>query len=199
MNKKRHPPIEPQPDGDLLATVRNSTQQIWLAGLGAFSKAQAEGGKVFEALMKEGKSLEARTREITERGLPGLSQGVASATEQATTKAAATWDKLEQIFQDRVARSLSTLGVPTNKEMRALIRRVDELAAALQALRARQSGAGKPGDPAPSTPSTPATPSTRTNPTNRMTRTTRTARTTSTTPTKKRGTSKRIKPPAAHD
>src|SRR6218665_2900610 len=36
------------------STVKNSAQQIWLAGLGAFSKAQQEGGKVFEALVKEG-------------------------------------------------------------------------------------------------------------------------------------------------
>ena len=37
---------------DLAGTVKESAQQIWLAGLGAFSKAQSEGGKVFQALVK---------------------------------------------------------------------------------------------------------------------------------------------------
>ena len=32
-------------DSQLAQTVKDSAQQIWLAGLGAFSKAQAEGGK----------------------------------------------------------------------------------------------------------------------------------------------------------
>ena len=44
-------------DNQLVQTVRDSAQQIWLAGLGAFSKAQEEGGKVFETLVKEGLSL----------------------------------------------------------------------------------------------------------------------------------------------
>ena len=47
-------------------TVMDSAQQIWLAGLGAFVKAQAEGGKLFESLVKEGAALDAKTRKVTD-------------------------------------------------------------------------------------------------------------------------------------
>jgi len=39
-----------------------SAQQVWLAGVGAFGRAQAEGTKLFETLVKEGLSLEHLTR-----------------------------------------------------------------------------------------------------------------------------------------
>src|SRR6202007_2430157 len=47
-------------------TVMDSAQQIWLAGLGAFAKAQEEGGKLFETLVKDGIALDAKTRKFTE-------------------------------------------------------------------------------------------------------------------------------------
>jgi len=45
-------------DSALASSVKESAQQIWLAGMGAFAKAQAEGKQVFEALVKEGASLQ---------------------------------------------------------------------------------------------------------------------------------------------
>ena len=50
----------------LSGTVKESAQQIWLAGLGAFAKAQEEGGKVFEALVKEGTSIQRKTQAAAE-------------------------------------------------------------------------------------------------------------------------------------
>src|SRR3546814_9728797 len=38
----------------LSKTLSESAQQIWLAGVGAFGRAQAEGTKLFEGLVKEG-------------------------------------------------------------------------------------------------------------------------------------------------
>src|SRR5258705_13392732 len=103
--------------GDQLASmVRDSAQQIWLAGLGAFSKAQEEGAKVFEALVKEGKGLEAKTRKMTESKMSEVTEQMSKAgehvnkaTQAATSKANAAWDKLEQVFEDRVARALNRL------------------------------------------------------------------------------------------
>ena len=37
-------------DSQLAGAVKASAQQIWLAGMGAFAKAQEEGGKVFEEI-----------------------------------------------------------------------------------------------------------------------------------------------------
>src|SRR4051812_25590336 len=107
-------------DSGLADTVRDSAQQIWLAGLGAFSKAQEEGVKVFDALVKEGKGLEAKTRKMTEDRVGDVTGRMNKAAQSATTKANAAWDKLEQVFEDRVARSLNRLGVPTNKDIGSL-------------------------------------------------------------------------------
>ena len=113
--------------GNLAQTVRESAQQIWLAGLGAFGKAQQEGGKVFEALVQEGKTLESRTRKLAGSAMQGISSKVGLNTMAAATKASATWDTLEQVFQDRVARALGRLGVPTNKDLGALMDRIEKL------------------------------------------------------------------------
>ena len=125
-------------ESKLADTVRDSAQQIWLAGLGAFSKAQEEGAKVFEALVKEGKGLEAKTRKMTESRMSEVSDQVNKAAQSATNKANAAWDKLEQVFEDRVARALNRLGVPTNNDIQTLTKKVAELNAAVTALRTKQ-------------------------------------------------------------
>lgn len=110
-------------DSQLSATIRESAQQIWLAGLGAFAKAQQEGNKVYDALIREGEAIQQKTRKVTEDKV----------TEMAA-KATGTWDKLEQVFENRVARSLHSLGVPTRDEVAALTRRIAELKAELDKL-----------------------------------------------------------------
>lgn len=110
-------------ENQLATTVRESAHQIWLAGLGAFAKAQEEGNKVFEALVKEGEAIQARTRKVAEDKVVDL-----------TAKATGTWDRLEKVFEDRVARALHSLGVPTKQDVQALSRRVAELTDAVQRL-----------------------------------------------------------------
>src|SRR5690349_10171614 len=148
---KRLKDIADASDSNLAATVRDSAQQIWLAGLGAFSKAQEEGAKVFEALVKEGKGLEAKTRKVTEARMSDMSEqmnkaaaGATKVAQTATDKANAAWDKLEQVFEDRVARSLNRLGVPTRKDIDALSQQVAELSSAVTALRAKQAVKASP-------------------------------------------------------
>lgn len=130
-------------DSKLADTVRDSAQQIWLAGLGAFSKAQEEGVKVFDALVKEGKGLEAKTRKMTEKGVGDVTEQMNKAAHTATTKANAAWDKLEQVFEDRVARSLNSLGVPTSKDIQSLQSRVESLSAAVASLNKRPAKTAK--------------------------------------------------------
>jgi poly(hydroxyalkanoate) granule-associated protein len=130
-------------DSKLAGTIKDSAQQIWLAGLGAFSKAQEEGVKVFDALVKEGKGLEAKTRKLTEDRVGEVTDQMNKAAHTATTKANAAWDKLEQVFEDRVARSLNRLGVPTNKDIKSLSKQVEELSATVKALRSKHPKAAK--------------------------------------------------------
>ena len=124
-------------DNQLAATVKESAQQIWLAGLGAFAKAQEEGGKVFEALVKEGENIQFKTRKMTDDRIS-----------QVAGKAAGTWDRLEQVFEDRVARALGSLGVPSKQDIDNLSKRVVDLSAAVQAL--------TEGKPVPKTAAKPA-------------------------------------------
>ncbi len=114
-------------DSALAGAVKDSAQQIWLAGMGAFAKAQAEGGKVFETLVKEGVSLQRKTQSAAESKLSDVGQKMSSMAGEVGAKAGQQWDKLESIFEDRVARSLKKLGVPSAKDVDALIERIDAL------------------------------------------------------------------------
>jgi poly(hydroxyalkanoate) granule-associated protein len=108
-------------------TVMDSAQQIWLAGLGAFAKAQSEGGKLFEALVKEGTALDAKTRKFTEARVNEARGNVESTLGQVRERSQETWDKLEKVFEDRVSRALGRLGIPGQEELKTLTRRVEEL------------------------------------------------------------------------
>jgi poly(hydroxyalkanoate) granule-associated protein len=121
-------------DSQLASSVKDSAQQIWLAGMGAFAKAQAEGGKVFEALVKEGVSLQRKTQAVAEEKLGDVTGKVSSMASEVTSKAGASWDKLENIFEERTAKALGKLGVPTAKDVAELQRRVEELSAAVAKL-----------------------------------------------------------------
>ncbi len=133
-------------DSKLLQSVRESAQEIWQAGLGAFAKAQQEGTKMFEALVKEGEGLSKKTRSIAEGRINEVTGNVSKAASQFSSKAQAqateAWDKLEQVFEDRVARALNRLGVPTQRDVQTLAKRVEELTASVHLL----SGA-KPAAP----------------------------------------------------
>jgi poly(hydroxyalkanoate) granule-associated protein len=103
--------------------VRDYAHQVWLAGLGAFSKTEKEGTRMFEAFVKRGEEVEARARKRAEDRV----EEVRGRVEDAKGKANETWNKLEQVFQDRVARALNRLGVPNRYDIEELFRRLDAL------------------------------------------------------------------------
>ncbi|MGQ0728182.1 phasin family protein [Acidovorax sp.] len=115
-------------NAQLSSTVKDSAQQIWLAGLGAFSKAQEEGGKVFEALVKEGLTIQRKTQAVAEEKITEATSRVTTMASDIGSKAQGQWDKLENIFEDRVAKALAKLGVPSARDLEALSARVDALA-----------------------------------------------------------------------
>jgi len=116
-------------DGQFASTVKDSAQQIWLAGLGAFSRAQEEGGKVFETLVKEGVTIQKKTQSVAEEKLGEVASKMSGMAGDVTAKAGQHWDKLESIFEERTARALGKLGVPSAKDVAALAKRIDELSA----------------------------------------------------------------------
>ena len=115
--------------------VVDSAREIWLAGLGAFSVAQNEGGKIidqgnklFEKLVSEGMKLEKKTRNVAESAVGGIKGEVESTVGAVRKQAVDNWDKLETIFETRVARVLGQLGVPTADDVKKLSERVQSLA-----------------------------------------------------------------------
>jgi poly(hydroxyalkanoate) granule-associated protein len=110
-------------DGQFASAVKHSANQIWLAGLGAFAKAQGEGAKFFDTLVQEGEKVQRRTTKVATDKLAGV-------REQAT----GTWGKLERVFEDRVGRALHGLNVPTRKDIDTLSKRVGELTAVTKSL-----------------------------------------------------------------
>lgn len=130
MAKKTKKPADPVDEKQMLSGIMESAQQIWLAGLAMFAKAQSEGGKMFESLVKEGQAIEAKTRKHAEETGEEVRDRVADARGKAT----AAWDNLEKVFEARVSRSLSRLGVPAQADVEQLAQRVAELEARLGAL-----------------------------------------------------------------
>jgi poly(hydroxyalkanoate) granule-associated protein len=160
-------------DSQLAGAVKDSAQQIWLAGMGAFSKAQEEGTKVFEALVKEGMHLQKKTQGIAEDKISEVTGKMTAMAGNVQAKAGQNWDKLEAIFEARTAKALNKLGVPTAKDVQSLTERVDALAAAVARLskgtaaaapkaarkaapkaapKAATKAAAKPAAPAPAAP-----------------------------------------------
>ena len=145
--------------------AQDYAHEIWLAGLGAFAMAQDEGSKLFkqgsksiddatskvvgesaklfERLVKEGSKLESKGRKMATDAVGGVRGDVESRVEEVRKSAQTNWDKLEKVFEQRVARALSRLGVPTSEEIRELSDRVAELNKRVSDL-ARKQQAAKP-------------------------------------------------------
>jgi poly(hydroxyalkanoate) granule-associated protein len=146
MQKKAAPQNEGVP---LSGSVKDSAQQIWQAGLGAFTRAQAEGSKAFEALVKEGVAIQRKTQSVAEERIAEATNKMTSMATDIGSKASGQWDKLENIFEERVSKALNKLGVPSAKDVNALIARIDELNLAVQKLSGKAPARKAAAKPAP--------------------------------------------------
>jgi len=113
--------------------IKDSAQQIWLAGLGAFAKMQQEGSKAFEALVKDGAGVQKKTQEAAGESFAQAQARMAGLASEFGTRAAGGWGKLETLFEQRVAQALDKLGMPSAREVAALQARVEALEAQLAA------------------------------------------------------------------
>lgn len=115
-------------------SIVGSAQQIWMAGMGAFHRAQGEGSKLFEALVKEGMSIEQSTRKLATGKVDAVRDAVEDRVGVVRERAVDTWDRLENVFETRVQRALNRLGVPGREDLAELTKRVNELNAELRKL-----------------------------------------------------------------
>ncbi len=152
MVKKLHKSSTANPASALGGTVKDSAQQIFQAGLGAFAKAQVEGAKALETLVKDSATIQRKTKAAAEGKISEATSKMTHMANDISKQASGQWDKLENIFEERVAKALNKLGVPSAKDVAALIDRIDALNKAVQAL------AGKSAAPATKSAATKASP-----------------------------------------
>ena len=129
-SKARAKPGKPLADNQLAQAVTQSAQKIWLAGLGAFARSRTEGDKLFDVLVEQGKTLRSRSEKAADQAM----KNVRAQADATLSTAQGKWDKLEQVFEDRVSRSLNRLGVLTSKDVDELARQVADLNESVRAL-----------------------------------------------------------------
>lgn len=127
-----------KPAAQINVSVTDSAQKVWHAGIGAFAKAQAESEKIVEALTEkaqalvaEGKKIEARVKAVAAEKAQEAQAFAKSKTNQTMNSIS----KLEGVFEERVGRTLNTLGIPSSKQVRTLIVRMEELQTSLNQLK----------------------------------------------------------------
>ncbi|GBO82629.1 MULTISPECIES: phasin family protein [Marinobacter] len=124
---------KPENDPQLAAKIKDSARQIWLAGLGAYTKAEEDTGRFFDRLVQEGEQLENKTRGVVEKQIKSVEDRVEGVRERAT----GTWDRLEHMFDERVSGALRRLGIHRREEIESLERRIEALESELARLRNR--------------------------------------------------------------
>jgi poly(hydroxyalkanoate) granule-associated protein len=124
-------------------SLRESAQQIWMAGVGAFTRAQGEGSKLFEALVKEGMNIEQHTRKLAGGRVDAVRDAVEDRVGVVRERASDTWDRLEKVFEERVQRALNRLGVPSREDLSDLTDRVETLTSELRKVGGRPAPVAK--------------------------------------------------------
>ena len=132
-NEKSEEQENAEQQQQLADRIKDSARQIWLAGLGAYTKAEEDTGKFFERLVQEGEDLENRTRGAVNRQVKAVEDRVGEVRERAT----GTWDRLESVFDERVSRALDRLGIPTPGRVRELEQQVATLQEEVERLRSK--------------------------------------------------------------
>jgi poly(hydroxyalkanoate) granule-associated protein len=106
--------------------------------------------------VKEGMSFQRKTQSAAEVKISEATQKMTSMATDISSKASGQWDKLESIFEDRVAKALNKLGVPSAKDVDALIARIDALNASVQKLAPAKVAAKAPAKVSTKTAAKPA-------------------------------------------
>jgi poly(hydroxyalkanoate) granule-associated protein len=108
-------------------------QHVWLAGLGAMAKAQEQGSKAIEALVNDGLAFQRKSQDEAQQRLHEATERLSHMATGFGQQASGRVDKLEHLFEDRVAKALHRLGMPTLLDIQMLTDRVAQLEAQLEA------------------------------------------------------------------
>lgn len=128
----------------LPGAVKDSAQQIWQAGLASFTRAQAEGSKAFESLVKEGMDIQRKTQSTAEAKMSQTAMKMSGMASNISSKASVQLSKLETVLEASVSKALKKLGVPSSHDLAELVARIDALGQSVQKLSPLKTGPSAP-------------------------------------------------------
>ena len=112
----------------------DQAQQIWLAGLGAFSQAQKQGTQALQKMLQDGLDMQRQAQQTAEQKIADATEKMSVMAQQlAKGKMAAPenkgtpWGGLEGLFEQRVAQALQRLGWANPDRIAALEQRIQSL------------------------------------------------------------------------
>jgi poly(hydroxyalkanoate) granule-associated protein len=129
MASSKDTPHKTHPKSNASDSVTPPAQHVWLAGLGALAKAQQEGSKAIEALVNDGLAFQRKSQSEAQQRLQEATERLSHLTTDFGQSASGRVDKLEHLFEDRVAKALHRLGMPSLLDIQMLNDRVTQLEA----------------------------------------------------------------------
>lgn len=121
--------------------VRLYARKIWLAGLGAYSKAGHEGSAYIKELIKTGEEVQKRADKVIDEKLEAANSEIDSIKGEVTGlkgRVELQLDKIESAFDRRVASALNRIGIPSKHDVETLSAKLDELTALLERVERKQ-------------------------------------------------------------
>lgn len=116
--------------------VRNNVEDVFLAGLGAFSKASTRGAELFDELVEQGREFRDEAKSTSEDWFDDVQHAIDDAADKARTKASGLLDQvrgsaglsqLESVFDNRVAKVLHRWRVPMGQDIDAINAKLDRI------------------------------------------------------------------------
>lgn len=130
-----------------IGEVEKYSRQIWLAGLGAYSKISKDGNKLFDNLVQDGEKAETLVKGEVDKQVDAVkssAQTAKSKVEEVKDLALGKWSELEEAFDKRLNSAISRLGVPSRNEVKDLHGKVEALTKQLEKLTGISASSVKP-------------------------------------------------------
>ena len=127
MASSKDTPHKTHPMANASESVTPPAQHVWLAGLGALAKAQQEGSKAMEALVNDGLAFQRKSQSEAQQRLQEATERLSHMASDFGQPTSGRVDKLEHLFEDRVAKALHRLGMPSLLDIQMLNDRVTQL------------------------------------------------------------------------
>jgi poly(hydroxyalkanoate) granule-associated protein len=107
------------------------------------AKAQEQGSKAIEALVNDGLAFQRKSQAEAQQRLHEATERLTHLASDFGQQATVRVDRLEHLFEERVAKALQRLGMPTLYDLQALTERVAQLEAQLAKATAAPKAASK--------------------------------------------------------